>query len=102
VEAPIFNRFSKKVFESLGNLPDQKKIWIKDFLGVNRPEKNMRDRKDESFSVDIGRIKRESGRGYTDITKIKTTLGYQPGVDFRTGSELTKEWLAFAGILNSR
>jgi nucleoside-diphosphate-sugar epimerase len=102
VEAPIFNRFSKKVFESLGNLPDQKKIWIKDFLGVNRPEKNMRDRKEESFSVDIGRIKRESGRGYTDITKIKTTLGYQPGVDFRTGSELTKEWLAFAGILNSR
>jgi nucleoside-diphosphate-sugar epimerase len=98
MEAPILNRFSRMVFESLGNLPDQKKIWIKDFLGMNRPERNMQDRNDESFSVDRGRIKRESGRGYTEIKKIKTLLGYQPKVDFNTGSELTKEWLAFAGI----
>jgi nucleoside-diphosphate-sugar epimerase len=101
-EAPGLNRLSRKVFTSLYNLPDHKKIRIKDMLGMNRPEKKIQYKKDHSFTVDNGRIKRESGRGYTNIEKIKTLLGYRPRVNFKTGSELTREWLAFAGILDNR
>lgn len=99
LEAPGVNRISKKAFGYLSGLPDQKKIWIKDWLGVDRPEKNLRYRNDPLVTLDPARVQRESGKGYTNIEKIKTRIGYRPRVDFRTGSELTREWLAFAGFL---
>jgi len=99
LEAPGLNRISKRAFGYISNLPDHKKIWIKDWLGVDRPEKNLKHRKDSLVSLDPARIQRESGRGYTNIEKIKTRIGYRPRVDFRAGSELTREWLAFAGFL---
>lgn len=99
LEAPGLNRISKRAFGYLSNLPDHKKIWIKDWLGMDRPEKNLQYRKDPLAALDPARIQRESGRGYTNIEKIKTRIGYRPRVDFGTGSELTREWLAFAGFL---
>jgi nucleoside-diphosphate-sugar epimerase len=99
MEAPGLNRISKRAFGYFSNLPDHKKIWIKDRLGVDRPEKNLQYRKTQLFTLDPARIQRESGKGYTNIEKIKTRIGYRPGMDFRTGSELTREWLAFAGYL---
>lgn len=99
LEAPGVNRISKKAFGYLSHLPDRKKIWIKDLLGVDRPEKNLQYRTDPFFELDPARIQRESGKGYTNIEKIKSRIGYRPRVDFRTGSELTREWLAFAGFL---
>lgn len=99
LEAPVVNRVSKKAFGYLSRLPDEKKIAIKDWLGVDRPEKNLRTRKDPLVTPDPARIQRESGKGYTSIERIKTRIGYRPRVDFRTGSELTREWLAFAGFL---
>jgi nucleoside-diphosphate-sugar epimerase len=99
LEAPGLNRISKKAFGYLSGLPEDKKIWIKDLLGVDRPERNLQRRKDPLTAVDPARVQRESGKGYTNIEKIKTRIGYRPRVDFRTGSELTREWLAFAGFL---
>jgi len=99
LEAPGVNRISKKAFGYLSHLPDPKKISIKDWLGVDRPEKNLQYRKDPLVTLDPARVQRESGKGYTSIEKIKTRIGYRPRVDFRTGSELTREWLAFAGFL---
>jgi nucleoside-diphosphate-sugar epimerase len=99
LEAPGLNRISKKAFGYLSNLPDHKKIWIQDWLGMDRPEKNLQCRKDPFFELDPARVQRESGKGYTNIGKIKARIGYRPRVDFRTGSELTRGWLAFAGFL---
>jgi hypothetical protein len=66
---------------------------------MDRPEKNLQCRKDPFFELDPARVQRESGKGYTNIGKIKARIGYRPRVDFRTGSELTRGWLAFAGFL---
>lgn len=98
-EAPGLNRISGKAFGYISNLPEHKKIAIKDWIGVDRPEKNLRHRKDPLVTVDPARVQRESGKGTTSIEKIKARIGYRPRVDFRTGSEWTREWLAFAGFL---
>jgi nucleoside-diphosphate-sugar epimerase len=99
LEAPGLNRISKRAFGYLSNLPDHRKISIQNRLGVDRPERNLQRRKDPLTAVDPARVQRESGKGYTNIGKIKARIGYRPRVDFRTGSELTREWLAFAGFL---
>jgi nucleoside-diphosphate-sugar epimerase len=101
-EAPVLNKITRRVFHSLSNLPDHKKTWIKNLLGMQRPEMQMQYGNANPCSIDKGRTLRESGSGYTNIEKIKTLLGYRPRVDFATGCGLTRDWLSFAGILDAR
>jgi len=100
LEAPILSKVTKPIFEYLYDMPEFRKVWIKDVIGYNRPEKNIKPKTKNTFSVDVARIKRETGRGFTNIDKIKNILSYKPNIDFKTGSVLTAEWLKFIGILN--
>ncbi len=102
LKAPLLNRITRPVFyDFYFQLPEDKKNWIKDIMKYNRPEKNITPKEEPFPFADKLKFDRESGKGFTSIGKIKNTLGYKPKFDFDKGSQITKEWLKFAGLLNN-
>lgn len=98
LEAPLLRSLFKPVHSSLSLLPEHKKIAIKDYLGIYRPERHIKPVNDDYLNFDKSRLLRESGDGFTSIEKAKNLLGYEPRVKFKDGAGLTMEWLAHIGL----
>ncbi len=98
-EAPLLSSITRPIFSYLYDLPDEKKIKIKDAIGIARSERHIKPTDNLLKHFDYSRLLRESGEGFTDISKAKSVLEYSPLVTFNEGVELTKQWLHFARII---
>jgi nucleoside-diphosphate-sugar epimerase len=101
LEIPKINRITKPFYKHFGNLHEDKKIVLKNFLNYYQPEKEISSKKISDFIRDMSRIERESGKTFTNIEKVKNVLGFKPRMQFESGSLITKEWLEFAGFLDN-
>jgi len=97
-EAPLLGKATNAIFSYLYDLPEDKKIKIKDAIGMYRPERHLK-RQNDLLDFDLARLIRESGTGFTDISKAERILGYEPIVKFEEGVKLTRQWLEFAKII---
>ena len=95
LDAPGLGHLTKSLVGTVAELPESRKIGIKKRLGMTWPEIERTARGQSLPGLDAGRVIRERGTSYTDISKIKA-LGYVPRIDFETGSEITRTWLQAA------
>ena len=94
-EMPIVKHPANGLMRQYYALTADTQIRLKQLLGVRTwPTPQTGSNKP---AVPIDRIIREGGTGITDISKIKTELGYRPSVSIQDGIAMTLNWLEAAG-----
>lgn len=96
-EIPIAKKTTDELLNWFYSFPEQQRNRIKHRLRPAQDPSLISARDDPSCGQD--QLLRESGRGFTSVTKIKEVLGYKPVVSFREGVEITREWLRWKEAL---